>query len=79
MVNFKEQFNALLIDKLNVAVDELKSEAKFTDFGADSLDMVELLMDFEKAFHITIPDDDAEKITTIGDAEKYLKSKINIL
>lgn len=78
MEKFKEKFNDLLLDKLNVAVGELKPEAKFTDLGADSLDMVELIMDFEKAFHITIPDDDAEKITTIGDAEKYLKTALNI-
>lgn len=79
MENLKEKFNALLIEKFNVAVDELKSEAKFTDLGADSLDMVELIIEFEKTFSITIPDEEAETIITIGDAEKYLKSHINIL
>jgi acyl carrier protein len=51
-------------------------EASFTnDLGADSLDTVELVMEFEKAFNIQIPDEDAEKIATVGDAVKYLKSK----
>lgn len=78
MENFKDRFNALLIDKLSVDVVELKPAATFKDLGADSLDMVELIMDFEKEFHIVIPDDDAEKIITIGDAEQYLKEKLNI-
>lgn len=78
MEDFKEKFNALLIDKLNVRVEELKPEATFIDLGADSLDMVELSIDFEKTFNITIPDDDIENIITIGDAEEYLRSKINI-
>jgi acyl carrier protein len=76
--NFTEKFNSLLIDKLNVNEEEIKSEAKFIDLGADSLDMVELIIDFEKIFFITIPDNDAEKIITIGDAEKYLKTRLNI-
>lgn len=76
--DFNEKFNTLLIDNLDVNVEELKTEAKFTDLGADSLDMVELIMDFEKKFFITIPDNDAEKITTIGDAEDYLKTRLNI-
>lgn len=76
--DFKTKFNALLIDKLDVNPEELKSEAKFTDLGADSLDMVELIMDFEKAFQLTISDDDIEKIITIGDAEEYLKDRLNI-
>lgn len=78
MEKFKDRFNALLIDKLSVDVVELKPEATFTDLGADSLDMVELIMDFEKEFHIVIPDDDAEKMMSIGDAEHYLKEKLNI-
>lgn len=78
MENFNKKFNDLLIDKLNVAIDELKPEAKFTDLGADSLDMVELAMDFERTFNITIPDNDVEKIITIGDAEAYLKTALNI-
>ncbi|MDO9184428.1 MAG: acyl carrier protein [Bacteroidia bacterium] len=79
MKDFKDKFYALLIDKLDVNQEELKPEAKFTDLGADSLDMVELSIDLEKTFNITIPDDDIENIITIGDAEEYLRSKINIL
>ncbi|MFY9308659.1 MAG: acyl carrier protein [Bacteroidia bacterium] len=78
MENFNKKFNDLLIDKLNVTIDELKPEVKFTDLGADSLDMVELTMDFEKTFNITIPDNDVDKIITIGDAETYLKTALNI-
>lgn len=78
MEDFKDKFYALLIDKLDVNQEELKPEAKFSDLGADSLDMVELIIDFEKTFNITIPDADIENIITIGDAEEYLRSKINI-
>jgi acyl carrier protein len=78
MDDFKEKLHALLIDKLNVNKEELKSDVKFIDLGADSLDMVELSIDFEKTFNITIPDDDIENFITIGDAETYLRSKINI-
>lgn len=78
MKEFKEKFNAMLIDKLSVRVEELKPEATFKDLGADSLDMVELIFDFEKEFWITIPDEDAFKIITIGDAEEYLKTRLDI-
>jgi acyl carrier protein len=78
MKNFKEKFYVILIDKLKVNQDELTPEKLFYDLGANSLDMVELIIDFEKAFDITIPDEDAEKIMTINDAENYLKSKLNI-
>lgn len=78
MKEFKEKFNALLIDKLNVTEQELKPEAEFTDLGVDSLDMVELIIEFEKEFFITIPDDDIERIVSVGDAEEYLKKKLNI-
>jgi acyl carrier protein len=55
---------------------QVTPEASFTnDLGADSLDTVELVMEFEKAFNLQIPDEDAEKITTVGDAVKYIKSK----
>jgi acyl carrier protein len=59
-------------------VDEgqITPEASFTnDLGADSLDTVELVMEFEKAFNMQIPDEDAEKISTVGDAIKYIKDK----
>lgn len=79
MENFKKTFDKLLIDTLCVSQEDIKPEAKFTDdFGADSLDMVELTVEFEKEFKITIPDDDVEQLQTIGDAESYLKNKLNI-
>lgn len=78
MENFKERFDKLLIDKLGVSQEDLKPEAKFTDdLGADSLDMVELIMEFESEFSITIPDEDTEQIHTVGDAEAYLRDKMN--
>ena len=77
MKDFKIRFEKLLIDKLSVSQEDIKPEAKFTeDLGADSLDMVELIMEFESEFNITIPDEDAEQIHTIGDAEYYLKNNL---
>ena len=65
----------IIIEKLGVEASEVTMEASFTnDLGADSLDAVELIMEFEKAFGITIPDDQAETITTVGNAVRYLKS-----
>ncbi len=79
MENFKAKFDKLLIDKLGVSQEDIKPEARFTDdLGADSLDMVELIMEFESEFKVTIPDDDTEEILTVIDAEEYLKSKLNI-
>ena len=64
----------VIIDKLGVEEDSIKSEAHFVnDLGADSLDTVELIMEFEEEFGIEIPDDDAEKITTVGSAVEYIK------
>ena len=78
MENFKERFDKLLIDKLGVSQEDIKPEAKFTDdLGADSLDMVELIMEFESEFKVTIPDDDTEEILTVRDAENYLRNKLN--
>jgi acyl carrier protein len=66
----------IIISKLGVDEGQITPEASFTnDLGADSLDTVELVMEFEKAFNIQIPDEDAEKIATVGDAIKYLKAK----
>ena len=63
----------IIMDKLGVEENQITPEASFTnDLGADSLDIVELVMGFESEFDISIPDDDAEKITTVGDAVKYL-------
>lgn len=79
MKDFKERFDKLLIDKLGVSQEDIKPEAKFTDdLGADSLDMVELIMEFESEFKVTIPDDDTEEILTVKNAEEYLKNKLNI-
>jgi len=68
----------IIVDKLGVDASEVTEAASFTnDLGADSLDTVELIMEFEKAFNITIPDDEAgEKIQTVGDAIAYIEEKI---
>ncbi len=64
----------IIVDKLGVNEEDVKAEASFTnDLGADSLDTVELIMEFEKEFGVTIPDNDAEKITTVGDAVAYIQ------
>ena len=66
---------AIIVDKLGVDENEVVSEASFTnDLGADSLDTVELIMEFEKAFGVSIPDDHAEKISTVGDAIAYIEN-----
>ena len=65
---------AIIVDKLGVEESEVTNEASFTnDLGADSLDTVELIMGFEKEFNISIPDDQAEKISTVGDAVAYVE------
>ncbi len=65
---------SIIVDKLGVSEDEVNNEANFTnDLGADSLDTVELIMEFEKEFNIAIPDDQAEKIQTVGDAVSYIE------
>ena len=67
----------IIVDKLGVEDSQITPEASFTnDLGADSLDIVELVMGFESAFQISIPDEDAEKICTVGDAIKYLQEKV---
>jgi acyl carrier protein len=67
----------IIMDKLGVEESQITPEASFTnDLGADSLDIVELVMGFESEFDISIPDEDAEKIGTVGDAIKYLNEKI---
>lgn len=74
--DFENKFNNLLIDKLSVSQEDIQPDAKFTeDLGADSLDMVELIMEFEKEFNVSIPDDDVEQIITVDDAKRYLESK----
>jgi acyl carrier protein len=67
---------AIIVDKLGVDEDSIADDSSFTnDLGADSLDTVELIMEFEKEFDLTIPDEDAEKIATVGDAISYLSEK----
>ena len=66
---------AIIVDKLSVGESEVTNEASFTnDLGADSLDTVELIMEFEKEFGLSIPDDQAEKISTVGDAIAYIEA-----
>ena len=65
----------VIIDKLGVEEESIKSEAHFVnDLGADSLDTVELIMEFEEEFDLEIPDEDAEKITTVGAAQEYINN-----
>ena len=74
MSDIASRVKAIIVDKLGVDETEVVSEASFTnDLGADSLDTVELIMEFEKEFGISIPDDQAEKIGTVGDAVSYIE------
>ena len=74
MSEIAERVKAIIVDKLGVDESEVTENAQFTTaLGADSLDTVELIMEFEKEFDITIPDDQAEKISTVGDAIKYIE------
>ncbi len=73
----EERVSELIVEQLGVSKDEVVPEASFIDdLGADSLDIVELVMAMEEAFDVEIPDDDAEKIQTIGDAVSYLKARL---
>ena len=75
MSDIQNRVKAIIVDKLGVDESEVKPEATFTnDLGADSLDSVELIMELEKEFNITIPDDQAEKIATVGDAIAYVEA-----
>ena len=74
MSEIASRVKAIIVDKLGVEESEVTNEASFTnDLGADSLDTVELIMEFEKEFGISIPDDQAEKIATVGDAVSYIE------
>jgi len=76
MADVAEKVKEIIISKLGVDAGQITPEASFTnDLGADSLDTVELVMEFEKAFNIQIPDEDAEKISTVGDVINYMKAK----
>jgi acyl carrier protein len=76
MADIDAKVKEIIMNKLGVDDGQVTPEASFTnDLGADSLDTVELVMEFEKAFNLQIPDEDAEKISTVGDAIKYIKAK----
>ena len=75
MSEIAARVKAIIVDKLDVEESEVTNEASFTnDLGADSLDTVELIMEFEKEFGLSIPDDQAEKIGTVGDAISYIEA-----
>jgi acyl carrier protein len=74
--NVESKVREIIVSKLGVEDSQVTTGASFTnDLGADSLDTVELVMEFEKAFNLQIPDEDAEKIQTVGDAVTYITSK----
>ncbi len=77
MSNVEERVKDIIVEELGVEREKLTTEASFMeDLGADSLDTVELVMAFEKEFDIDIPDEEAEKLRTVGDALKYLHEKL---
>ncbi len=77
MSELAEKVKDIIVEELGVEREKLAPEASFMeDLGADSLDTVELVMAFEKEFDIDIPDEDAEKLRTVGDALKYLNEKL---
>ena len=77
MSEIASRVKAIIVDKLALEESEVTPEASFTnDLGADSLDTVELIMDFEKEFGVSIPDDQTEKIQTVGDAIAYIEANV---
>lgn len=73
--NIEERVKSIIVEQLGVEAGEVKPEAQFVnDLGADSLDTVELIMALEQEFDIEIPDEEAEKIKTVGEALEYLKT-----
>ena len=77
MHDVQHKINAILIEKLGIPESQITSDASFVkDLGIDSLDYAELVMEFEQTFDIKIPDDDAEKMQTIGQAVAYIQSKL---
>ena len=75
MSEVASRVKAIIVDKLGVEESEVTDAASFTnDLGADSIDTVELIMEFEKEFGISIPDDQTEKIATVGDAISYIEA-----
>lgn len=77
MANIEEKVKQIIVDKLGVDESEVTENASFqNDLGADSLDTVELIMEFEKEFDLSIPDEQAENIQTVGQAVKYLEANV---
>jgi len=78
MSEISAKVKAIIVDKLVIDASEVTDDSNFmSDLGADSLDTVELIMEFEKEFDIQIPDDDAEKITTVGQAITYITNSVS--
>tara|TARA_B100000902_G_C27310459_1_gene918102 strand:- start:2487 stop:2723 length:237 start_codon:yes stop_codon:yes gene_type:complete len=76
MSEISSKVKAIIVDKLVIDESEVTNDSNFmSDLGADSLDTVELIMEFEKEFDLQIPDDEAEKITTVGEAIKYIETR----
>ena len=76
-IEIKSKLISIIVDKLGVEESEVTNEASFTnDLGADSLDTIELIMEFEKEFNIVITDDQAENIQTVGDAVSYIEKNV---
>ncbi|MBI2272011.1 MAG: acyl carrier protein [Bacteroidetes bacterium] len=77
MADIASRVKSIIVDKLGVDEKEVTPQSSFTnDLGADSLDTVELIMEFEKEFNIAIPDDQAEKISTVGEAVAYIQANV---
>ena len=78
MSEISEKVKAIIVDKLGVQLSEVTEDANFnTDLGADWLDTVEMIMDFEKEFGISIPDEEAEKIKTVGEAISHIEAAVS--
>lgn len=78
METFKEKFENIIVNKLAVDKEQITPDAKFrSDLGADSLDMVEMALEFEREFKISVPDRDIKKIKTVADAERFIKNQLN--
>ncbi|MCO5234169.1 MAG: acyl carrier protein [Chitinophagales bacterium] len=79
MSTIAERVKNIIIERLNVEESKITNEANFIrDLGADSLDTVELIMEFENEFKVSIPDEEAENINTVGDVISYLESNVSI-
>jgi acyl carrier protein len=77
MQNFKQIFDKVLMDTLSISQEHITPDSKFKeDLGVDSLDMVELVMEFEKEFTISIPDESVDAIITVADAENYIRVRV---